>query len=469
MQARGSTPIGALAERCDRSRFAVARWLSGEAQPRLPDFFALVDAMTGRLPDLIAELVPIEAVPALLARHRAASAARRLAFEEPWTEAVLRFMETESYRALPEHEPGWIARAARHRARARTALRGQADRGRHPARGATAASRVSGQLTVDTRADPQALRQLMAHWSEVALSRFGSASETDLFAYNVLSVSHARPDRASASCCAPPTARSARSSPPREPAEAAALHQPAARLAGSSRRRARLTASGCLLAVQLALWATRALHPTARERAGVAPMRCACGYRGSQSACSSACARCSLTGGSAGVRADAVDLTPEGPSSSRWPAISATTSDDQDNSTLHVFAPRIAAQYALDERWSIAGDFGVVLLSQSPDRGPGAASTRAARQSDGVRALRGELGGAALPPRARRRGAARGRRARRRRAAPARRVQLRACDVGAVGRVGVGAEPRRGVRLRQARVLAASRGRRSSSSSRRRC
>ena len=40
VQARGSTPIGALAERCGRSRFAIARWLSGEAQPRLPDFFA---------------------------------------------------------------------------------------------------------------------------------------------------------------------------------------------------------------------------------------------------------------------------------------------------------------------------------------------------------------------------------------------------------------------------------------------
>src|SRR5687768_5343780 len=42
VRARGSTPIGALAERCGRSRFAIARWLSGEAQPRLPDFFSLI-------------------------------------------------------------------------------------------------------------------------------------------------------------------------------------------------------------------------------------------------------------------------------------------------------------------------------------------------------------------------------------------------------------------------------------------
>ena len=109
VHARGSTPIGELAKRCGRSRFAVARWLSGEAQPRLPDFFALVDAITGRLHDLVAELVPIEAVPALLPRYRAATAAKRLAFEEPWTEAVLRVMETVAYQALPAHEDGFVA------------------------------------------------------------------------------------------------------------------------------------------------------------------------------------------------------------------------------------------------------------------------------------------------------------------------------------------------------------------------
>lgn len=188
VHARGSTPIGALAERCDRSRFAVARWLSGEAQPRLPDFFSLVDAMTGRLPDLVAELVPIESVPALLPRHRAASAARRLAFEEPWTEAVLRCMETTAYRAQDRHELGHCARrlgiAPEHEQRCVEKLVAAGILREEDGRYA-----VAGQLTVDTRADPQALRQLMAHWSEVALGRFGQRKDTDLFAYNVLSVS----------------------------------------------------------------------------------------------------------------------------------------------------------------------------------------------------------------------------------------------------------------------------------------
>jgi transcriptional regulator with XRE-family HTH domain len=190
VQARGSTPIGALAERCGRSRFAIARWLSGEAQPRLPDFFSLVDAITGRLPDLVAELVPIEQVPALLPRHRASSAARRLAFEEPWTEAVLRCMETAAYQSLPRHEAGWIAArlgiAPGHEQRCVDKLTAAGILRREGGRYS-----VTGALTVDTRADPEAVRQLMAHWSEVALGRFGARRKSDLFAYNVLSVSHA--------------------------------------------------------------------------------------------------------------------------------------------------------------------------------------------------------------------------------------------------------------------------------------
>jgi transcriptional regulator with XRE-family HTH domain len=189
-RARGSTPIGELAARCGRSRFAVARWLSGQAQPRLPDFFALVDAITGRVHDLVAELVPIEAVSALLPRHRAATAAKRLAFEEPWTEAVLRVMETVAYRAMPAHQDGFIAaQLGIDRGHAQRCVQQLVEAGILRAEGDRYA--VSGALSVDTRADPDAVRQLMEHWSGVALSRFGARRQTDLFAYNVLSVSNA--------------------------------------------------------------------------------------------------------------------------------------------------------------------------------------------------------------------------------------------------------------------------------------
>src|SRR6187200_710736 len=50
---RGTTPVAHLAARAGCSRFAIARWLNAAAQPRLPDFFRCVDAITGRLPDLV--------------------------------------------------------------------------------------------------------------------------------------------------------------------------------------------------------------------------------------------------------------------------------------------------------------------------------------------------------------------------------------------------------------------------------
>jgi transcriptional regulator with XRE-family HTH domain len=187
---RGSTPIGAIAERSGRSRFAIARWLRGEAEPRLPDFLRLIDAVTGRLPDLVAEIVPIDEVPTLALRHRTAAAAKRLAFEEPWTEAILRLLETTAYRAQAKHDAGWLSRqldiaeddVARCVSRLLEAGIVQQD-GAH--------IRVAGALTVDTRTDPLAMRALLAHWCEVALARHGRGRSTDLFAYNVFSVTHA--------------------------------------------------------------------------------------------------------------------------------------------------------------------------------------------------------------------------------------------------------------------------------------
>ena len=49
---------------------------------------------------------------------------------------------------------------------------------------------VAGTLNVDTRADPEAAAELMAHWSRVALARYGRGDGDDLFAYNALSVSN---------------------------------------------------------------------------------------------------------------------------------------------------------------------------------------------------------------------------------------------------------------------------------------
>ena len=103
----GQTPISAIARSTGHSRSSLTRWLAGTSHPRLPDFLGLVDAITGRVPELVAELVPIGEVPALAARYESVRAAKRLALDEPWTEALLRLLEIDEHVASRVREPGY--------------------------------------------------------------------------------------------------------------------------------------------------------------------------------------------------------------------------------------------------------------------------------------------------------------------------------------------------------------------------
>ncbi|HTQ07949.1 MAG TPA: DUF4423 domain-containing protein [Polyangiaceae bacterium] len=191
---RGTTPVAHLALRAGVSRFAMARWLGGTAQPRLPDFLRCVDAITGRVPDLVAGLVPIESVPSLFARHGAMRAARRIAFDAPWTEAVLRVLEISDYRGLALHDDGFVAqrlgipvqtvRDALERLETARVIRLEDGRWRE-----------DRPLTVDTRGTPDAMNALLAHWSAVAGRRIGARRPRDFFAYNVMSSSRADYER----------------------------------------------------------------------------------------------------------------------------------------------------------------------------------------------------------------------------------------------------------------------------------
>lgn len=184
----GATPIGELAKRSGFSRFSVSRWLSGRAQPRLPVFFRLVDTITGRLPDLIAKLVNIDMVPALKQRYLLSESAKKIAFEEPWTEAVLRVMETQDYQRLSHHQPGWIAQKLdideQEESRCIALLEAAQVIRRYNDRFVDI-----GYRTVDTRVDRKVTQALKQHWSNVAAQRISLAKEEDIFAYNVLSVS----------------------------------------------------------------------------------------------------------------------------------------------------------------------------------------------------------------------------------------------------------------------------------------
>ena len=182
---RGRATIADVAQRAGRSRFAVGRWLKGEAEPRLPDFLRLIEAMSLRVLDFVAALVDPKLLPSIDGPWQKLEAGRRAAFELPWSHAVLRVLELESYRRAP-HRAGAIAAqlgiSPEEEAKCLEALvtSGQLEwDGSH--------YRVSHQLT-DTRHHPEAGRSLKIWWTKQALERL-ERGQQGLFSYNLFSVS----------------------------------------------------------------------------------------------------------------------------------------------------------------------------------------------------------------------------------------------------------------------------------------
>lgn len=179
-----NTTISALARSSGLSRFALGRWFAGERMPKLPEFFALVDVITGRLPDLIAELVPIASVPALIERYQLSQAVRRIAFEEPWAAAVQRALEADS------GGPRAIARRLDITEREVLRVLSLLESARLVRREGNRYMPLPPQ-TVDTRGEPGALTRVKHHWAQVAAARSAEPRPGDFFAYNVISLSAA--------------------------------------------------------------------------------------------------------------------------------------------------------------------------------------------------------------------------------------------------------------------------------------
>lgn len=186
---RGNTAIKEIAERVDESRYAVARWLSGDTRPRLPEFLALVDALTSRMSDLVAEIVPIESVPALVVAHEQRRASRRIGFEEPWVQLVMYLLETEDYRGLGRHVPGWIAERLEIPVEVEERCLKRAEDAGLVVREKGGPYRLKEVLTIDMGAEPEATRRLKAHWAELGPRRAVAPHVGDLVSYNTFAVS----------------------------------------------------------------------------------------------------------------------------------------------------------------------------------------------------------------------------------------------------------------------------------------
>ncbi len=180
----GLAPMRVLADRVGLSRSAVSRILSGDTEPRLPMFLRIVDAASRRVLDLIAGLVDVSKIPAARDEWRRFDALRKLARESPLSEAVPRFLELESYAALPKHRRGWIAeRLGITREEEERTLRALEAAGMVSWDGAR--WRVDRERSVDTTLfDRRAAARLGEHWADVARQRIHDGGE-GRFAYLV--------------------------------------------------------------------------------------------------------------------------------------------------------------------------------------------------------------------------------------------------------------------------------------------
>src|SRR6185369_3856734 len=125
-------------------------------------------------------------LPSAKLRWEQLTAARRLAYDEPWSQAVLRALELSSYAALPEHESGWIAqRIGISPEEEEQCLKRLANSGQIVWQAPR--WRIENVMALDTRRDPDAARRLRAWWLRRGAARI-EAGERGLM-YNLLGVS----------------------------------------------------------------------------------------------------------------------------------------------------------------------------------------------------------------------------------------------------------------------------------------
>lgn len=190
------TTLLELARRVGTNRVSVGRFLKAEAEPRLPMFLKLIEATSLRLLDFIDGFVSPGELAEARDAWRVLEAQRRVAYELPWSHAVLRVLELSSYRAQAQHRDTFIAerlhislheaeRCVRALADSKLIVR---------KKGLWVATQV---LAVDTRRNPHAGLTLKGHWASVGLERLPQLEPRarDMFSYNLFTVSERDFDR----------------------------------------------------------------------------------------------------------------------------------------------------------------------------------------------------------------------------------------------------------------------------------
>ena len=184
---RGRQPLSRMAAAAGVSRYALARWLRAESEPRAPDFLRVLDVTSHRVLDFVSLLTDPAALPSVAGLWRKLEASRRAAYELPLSQVVLRSLELSDYRALPRHVPGWISQRlgiAREIEEQSLSLLEQGGHVRlHRGRYEPLVAEV-----IDLRHDPDRAWLSRGAWTDLARERLAARSPGS-YAYNVFGVS----------------------------------------------------------------------------------------------------------------------------------------------------------------------------------------------------------------------------------------------------------------------------------------
>jgi transcriptional regulator with XRE-family HTH domain len=170
-QLRGKTPINDIAAACGRNRYSVSRWFKGISSPKLPDFLCLIEVCSRRLLDFIETLVEPARLPALKDKWLQLQRMREVAYEAPWSHAILRALEIE-------HPTGdavvpWLGRTLGISEQVvQQSLRLLHTSGQiHEREGEWSATRT---MTVNTGHDPARANTLRVTWARLAVERMAA-------------------------------------------------------------------------------------------------------------------------------------------------------------------------------------------------------------------------------------------------------------------------------------------------------
>lgn len=184
---KGKVALGELARRAGSNRFTLSRWLNGSAEPPLGALLRVIEVSSQRLLDFVSALTDPARVPLLVEPWARLSRIRDMAYDQPWSHAVLRALELAS--APKTEQAAWLAdRLGAPPAEIAAALALLEATGQVQRRGGRYT--LKQVISVNTAHDPERSRALKVSWTETALARLRSGAPGN-YGYSVFSISAA--------------------------------------------------------------------------------------------------------------------------------------------------------------------------------------------------------------------------------------------------------------------------------------